>query len=151
MIFQSFGTTPTTLTINNFILSGAFQFCTDQGGTTQSHTVINGNVTLAPGGVTLNENDNNPNATIQFNAPITGSSSLILVNTWQQTTAMNVINLAANNSGFTGGVTLQGGCGLVVSADGGLGSGNVTLATATGVKLTLQGGTANSYIATRRI
>jgi hypothetical protein len=144
MIFQSFGATPTTLTINNFTLSGAFQFCTDQGGTTQSHTAINGNVTLA-NAVTLNINDNNPNATIQFNAPITGSSLLTLRNTWQQGTAMNVINLAANNSGFTGGVNIQGGCGLVVSADGGLGSGNVNLS-ALGASLTLGGGTLNDYI-----
>jgi hypothetical protein len=127
-------------TINNLTLDNATLGMFQNGTTT-----LAGSITLGPGGAYYDINDNSSGKTWNITAPISGSGALTIENSWNGAPTTGQPSLLASNS-YSGGTFIGTGSLLQVNADGGLGSGNVTL-TDTNAALSLQGGTVNNYIA----
>lgn len=102
-------------------------------------TAINGSIAVNGTSGTYSEfAEPGTGSTFAINSSISGGGILNFIGT-------GTINLTSANNTFSGGTRIGNASGLTVTADGALGTGNVTFNGAS--TLTLQGGTLNDYIA----
>jgi len=96
-------------------------------------------ITLSAGGTIRSYAGNTDAGTFEIPGPISGTGPLVLGNTAD---AATIIVLSGHNT-YTGGTTVNAGT-TEVRADGGLGAGDVTVASRASLRLT--GGVSNTYI-----
>jgi hypothetical protein len=142
--FKGTGTT-STITISQLALKGN-AFVANYNGIT-THFTLDGAITLDStfsGGFLLNTGGNGGGFDVA--SSISGEGTLKVYSNGNSASQTQAITLSHANNTYSGG-TLVNGTGtpviLNVTADGALGSGNVTVSNA---KLFLSGGTANNYI-----
>ncbi len=136
-------TTSSSGTLNNPITVAA-----GTGGTTMMGTASTGNVTWSSpvtlnGNLTVNSFSTGTTG-ITLSGAISGVGGLTFAS-GSGTPTTTVARLNNTTNSYQGGTTIATGT-LIVAADGALGTGNVSL-TAASVKLTLQTGVLNNYIA----
>ncbi|MDQ6913303.1 MAG: PEP-CTERM sorting domain-containing protein [Verrucomicrobiota bacterium] len=133
-------TTTAALTVPNAIVVAALgggntatlgsSSAAGSGGTNYSGTItLNGTAQLTSASTGT--------GTVTFSNAISGAGGLVKVGT-------GPVTLSGTGNSFAGGTLINVGT-LIVTKDGGLGTGNVSL-TASGVTLTLQSGATNDYI-----
>lgn len=134
----SFGAIPAALTPDAITIQNGAQI-RKAGGVSVTLDPKQG-ITLGAGGGTIRAYAGNTDAqTFEIPGPISGSGPLVLGSTAD--VGMNFVFSGANT--YSGGTTINAGTNDV-RVDGGLGTGNVTVAS--GAVLKLSSGTANTYI-----